>query len=88
MVGGAGGREGGDGGGEREGCCGGLVGYLGFGQGVEFCGGEVGGVAREGFGGERGVEVDVGCVKVVELGVVSACELVIGVPAYSRVLIA
>ena len=71
MVGGAGGREGGDGGGEGEGRRGGLVGYLCFGKGVDFCGGEVGGVAREGFGGEGGVEVDVGCVEVVELGFVS-----------------
>ena len=45
-------------------------------------------MAREGFGGERGIEVDVGCVKVVKLGVVSARELVIGVLAYSCVLIA
>lgn len=68
MVGGAGGWEGGDGG-DREGRGGGLVGYLCFGKGADLCGGEVRGVTREGFGGEGGVEVDVGCVEVVELGV-------------------
>ncbi len=55
---------------------------------MDFCGGEVGGVARGGFGGEGGVEVDVGCVEVVELGVVSARGLETGVLAYSCVLIA
>lgn len=39
---------------------------------MDFCGGEVGGVPREGFGGEGGVEVDVGRVEGIELGVVSA----------------
>ena len=69
MVGGAGGWKGGDGGGEGKGRRRRLVGYLCFGKGADLRGREVRGVTREGFGGEGGVEVDIGCVEVVELGI-------------------
>ena len=68
VVGGAGGWKGGDGGGEGKGRRRRLVGYLCFGKGADLRGREVRGVTREGFGGEGGVEVDVGCVELVELG--------------------
>ena len=55
---------------------------------MDLCGGEVGGVSREGFGGEGRVEVNVGRVELVELMVVSVRCWGIGALAYSCVLIA
>ena len=54
---------------------------------MDFRGGEVGGVSREGFRGEGGVEVNVGRVELVELGTVSVRCLGIGALAHSCVLI-
>ena len=55
---------------------------------MDFGGRQVGGVSRKGFGGEGGVEVNVGRVELVELGGVSVRCLGTGAIAYSCVLIA